>query len=221
MTAMPRVRQIMKTIARKSGLLDWYYLASLRREGPLLEDGWFQSFYQGMCVDRQGNPLPWLTYPALAFLAQRVGGGMRVFEYGCGNGTLWWAAHAGAVRCVEHDRGWYDQIAARVPGNVKLALEEATPDGPYARAVLSDTLPFDIVVIDGYDRVNCARHAVQALSPAGVIIWDDSERSEYEPGFQALAECGFRRLPFAGATPLVSYKSETSLFYRSGNCLDI
>ncbi|MBJ6724077.1 class I SAM-dependent methyltransferase [Geomesophilobacter sediminis] len=216
------LRPLLKAFALRVGLLDWYYLASVRREGPLLEDGWFRSFYEGKCVDRQGEPVPWLTYPALAFLTSRVNEGMQVFEYGCGNGTLWWARHARSVSAVENDPVWYQRVRALLPLNAEVCLQPFPPaDGAYARSILADEERYHIVVIDGSDRVNCAPYALEALTPDGVIIWDDSEREEYGPGFDLLTQSGFRRLPFEGMTQLVSVKSETSIFYRDGNCLGI
>jgi hypothetical protein len=80
---------------------------------------------------------------------------------------------------------------------------------------------FDIVVIDGRDRVSCARNSLGALKPDGVIVWDNADREEYRPGYQFLESNGFRRLDFAGLGPLNAYQSTTAVFYRDSNCLGI
>jgi hypothetical protein len=80
---------------------------------------------------------------------------------------------------------------------------------------------FDVVVIDGRDRVRCVRAAVQALGREGVLVFDNSDRPEYEPGHRALRSAGFRRIDFVGMAPMIDYKTQTSICYRPDNCLGI
>lgn len=44
----------------------------------------------------------------------------RVFEYGSGNSTLWWQAHAGEVVSVEHDRPWFEHAKTGERADVRL-----------------------------------------------------------------------------------------------------
>jgi precorrin-6B methylase 2 len=210
----------MKAIARyalkKLGL---YGLYSLWIRGPLHDDGWFRSFAEGRSVDLEGNPIPFITYPALDFLKRRIRPEMVVFEYGSGASTLWWASHVRRVVACEHDPEWYRKVAAEALSNVTLILRPI--ERGYADVVLEQSEPFDIVMIDGRDRVHCARNCVQALKPGGVIIWDNSDREKYVEGFRFLHEQGFRRLEFTGPIPTGNLKSETSIFYRSDNCLGL
>jgi hypothetical protein len=60
-----------------------------------------------------------------------------------------------------------------------------------------------------------------ALRPGGVIVYDNTDRSEYAEGLRALAEAGFRQVEFVGLAPMVDFKSETSIFFRIENCLGI
>src|SRR5262245_66641616 len=92
----------------------------LRTRGPLHDDGWFRSFASGLPVDAAGRPLPWLAYPAIEFLARRVQPEWRVFEYGCGNSTLWWASRVREVIACEHDRAWAERLRPQLPANVTL-----------------------------------------------------------------------------------------------------
>ena len=196
-------------------------LYALWRSGPLREDGWFRSHHERRPVDARGNPIPWITYPALAFLASRVPRDVSVFEYGCGYGTLWWAARAREVVACDHDPAWISEIGARAPGHVTLLHVPLEYGGAYSRAAASYTERFDVVVIDGRDRVNCARHAVKALKPDGVIVWDNTERRQYREGLEHLASLGFRRIPFEGYAPIECHRCETSLLYRSENRLSL
>jgi hypothetical protein len=201
--------------------LDLYSLYSIRRFGLLQEDGWFRSFREEASVDADGKPLPWITYPAIEFLKKRVHPNMSVFEYGSGGSTLWWASRVKEVVSVEHDREWYQKIAPIVPGNVSLTWIELVYGGDYSRKITDFKNKFDIVVIDGRDRVNCAMNSISALKPDGVIIWDNSDREEYQQGYQALLKYGFRKIEFIGLAPICPIKAETTIFYRSNNCLGI
>ena len=50
----------------------------------LEEIGWFRSVVERFAVDRDGNSLPWFTYPAIFFLSSKIKPEMVVFEYGSG-----------------------------------------------------------------------------------------------------------------------------------------
>jgi hypothetical protein len=213
---------MIRTVGRKilEGL-GLYGLYSLKVKGPLLEDGWFRSFAEGRPVDRQGNPVPFITYPAWEFLRRRIRPEMRVFEYGSGASTLWWAVRVKEIFSAEYQPEWYARISKQAPRNATVYLQPLGDKEAYARLAKKPGKQFCIVVIDGRERVRCALHAVEALAPDGVIVWDNSDREKYEPGFRFLKERGFRRLEFVGLSPGVNERSETSIFYRPGNCLEI
>jgi methyltransferase family protein len=192
-----------------------------RKYGYLAAIGWPKSARLGEAVDAQGRPVPWITYPAVAFLEARLNTSFRIFEYGSGNSTLWWAARVARVDSCEHDRAWSDRLRERLPGNVRLRHVPLENEGQYSAAIGEAQGPFDIVVIDGPDRVKCARHSLPALGTHGVIVWDDTQREEYEPGFDLLRQAGFRRLDFHGLAPIMPGVSCTSIFYRVENCLGI
>ena len=209
----------MTYLLRKFGLLSCY---SLRRIGPLKEDGWFRSFREEACVDAEGNPVPWMTYPAVEFLKKRIQKNLSVFEYGCGASTLWWSSRVQEVISLEHDKGWYEKIARKVPGNVRLLHMELDYGGNYSRKIREYGMErFDIVVIDGRDRVNCMINSVDALKSSGIIILDNSDRMEYESGSKLLFDKGFRKIEFIGLAPVMNMKTETGIYYRSVNCLGI
>jgi len=194
---------------------------SLVENGYLKEKGWIASVIASMPVDASRQPVPWYTYGAIDFLADRVKGGMQVFEYGSGNSTLWWGGRTRHVVSCEHDKTWYDVMKDRVPPNVDYMLIELNGDGRYANAVADKPDPFDVVVIDGRDRVNCAMASLSALKPDGVIVWDNSDRPDYDAGYRFLLENRFKRLDFWGLGPINAYGWCTSVFYRQQNCFDI
>lgn len=201
--------------------LDVLPVYSLAKSGPLFEDGWFRSFREESSVDANGDPIPWFTYPAIEFLKKRVHRDMCVFEFGCGFGTIWWANRVNEVISVEHVNNWHDKIAEKMPKNVKLFHIQLEPNGDYSKKIKEFKNKFDIVVIDGRDRVNCAINSIDALKEDGVFIWDNSDRKEYESGYHYLYKQGFLKIEFVGFVPIYNIKSETGIFYRKANCLGI
>jgi len=194
---------------------------SLVQGGYLRDKGWIRSALDSMPVDAAGQPIPWYTYGSIDFLAARVHAEMNVFEYGSGNSTLWWSRRTRRVVSCEHDAGWYDALKSKLPANVDYSHVRLADDGAYARAISLRTEQFDVIVIDGRDRVNCARSSLPSLSPSGVIVWDNSDRTEYDTGYRFLQANGFRRLDFWGMGPINTYGWCTSVFYRPLNCLGI
>ena len=193
----------------------------LKASGALKEDGWFRSFREKASIDADGNPLPWITYPAIDFLARRIRPEMTVFEYGSGGSTRWWASRVSRVVSCEHDAAWYQKVRRNLPENAELHHVPLDYGGDYCQKILAYESAFDLVVVDGRDRINCAVNALTALKPDGVVIWDNSERSRYAPGFKALEERGFKKLEFTGMCPMSTNKTETGIFYRPDNCLGI
>lgn len=59
-----------------------------------------------ICIDRDGNPIPWYTYPAIEYLSQFDVTDKDVFEFGCGNSSLFWADRARLVTSIEDNPDW-------------------------------------------------------------------------------------------------------------------
>jgi hypothetical protein len=187
----------------------------------LVDVGWRKSVEEKLPVDKAGRPLPWYTYPAISFLAPRIRKQWRVFEYGSGNSTLWWSKHACSVVACEHHEKWAGRLKDNAPENVTVVYRTLDYDGAYCRSILDQSGPFEVVVVDGRDRVNCAKQCVARLTDNGVIVWDNSNRAKYSPGFDFLKANGFRQIAFNGVGPMNGAPWSTSVFYRDRNCLDI
>jgi len=193
----------------------------LRHEGALKDAGWFRSYRETAPVDRHGEPLPWVTYPFIDFLAERLRSGFDLFEFGSGNSTLYYARLVQSVTVVEHDREWYGAMLQKIPANVTLLYQEYSVAGAYSRTAEQSGKRYDLIVVDGRDRVNCCRNAVPALKDGGVVVLDDSERDEYREGHAFLKGQGFKEIPFWGMAPGLLYRKCTSVFYRVDNCLGL
>lgn len=194
---------------------------SLGHKGYLNDKGWFNAFDSKQSVDREGKAIPWVTYSFIDFIKDRITKNHRIFEYGSGNSTIFYAERAGFVTSVEHDKTWFDLVKNSSPSNAEMIFCELETDGEYARKAPSLNQPFDIIIVDGRDRVNCCKYAVEALSPSGVIVLDDSEREMYSSARDFLKTNGFKELFFSGIAPGSLISKATSVFYKSDNCLDI
>lgn len=217
------LKQITKNIACRSAALSG--LLSSRRlwrssESYLRSCGWFKSVQLSLAVDCDGKPIPWVTYSFLRFIEPRLDSSMTLFEFGSGHSTAFWSLRVGQVVSCEHDEKWYEKMKGELSSNVDYRLR-SREDRAYSQCVREDDAVYDVVVIDGRDRVECLEASLSHMSQSGVIIWDNSERSRYEPAFQRLRESGYRRLEFYGMGPITEKGWETSVFYREGNCLGI
>lgn len=172
-------------------------------------------------MDAAGRPIPWLTYPAIEILSRRLRPDMKVFEFGCGWGTLWWAARVESVVACEHDPAWYREMSTRVPKNVALIHMDLVPDGEYCRAAARQKEQFHIIIVDGRDRIHSAIQSVPALRDDGILLWDNTDRERYRDGILELRDRGFKQLELVGLVPGSPTKVETSIFYRPANCLGL
>jgi hypothetical protein len=202
------------------------FTAELIGSGYLAQTGWCKSAAAHMPLDRNGAPIPWLSYPAIHFLEQRLKGksaGRSVFEYGSGNSTLWWSDKVRRVVSCEHDARWHQQFQSKVPGNVEYLWRGL--EAGYAETIRQVQGPFDVVVIDGLERVACAESLAQGLETIltedGIVVWDNSDRDDDKPGLDRLRELGFREVEFSGLGPIGRVAWSTTVFYRTGNFLGL
>jgi hypothetical protein len=196
-------------------------LLGLEKEGYLYDIGWSRSIATEMIVDRLGQPLPWVTYPFIQFIAERLNADLDIFEFGSGNSTLYYANKTASVRSVEHDEFWYNKIKNSMPSNVELFHCKLETGGDYCNYAAKTNRKYDVIIVDGRDRVNCCINSLTSLKPGGVVILDDSEREKYADGVNFLLTKGFKKIDFWGTAPAINYLKCTSVFYQGKNCLGI
>ncbi|HVE60483.1 MAG TPA: hypothetical protein VNA26_01600 [Chitinophagaceae bacterium] len=182
--------------------------------GMLKKYGWIKSKREGKCVDREGNPIPWITYPAIDFLSQLDCSERSVFEYGSGFSTLFWASRAKNVVAVESDLKWYNKIKSEVPSNCEI-LFSSDDLAEYSNQI-SNYGKFDVITIDGLaiTRPSCSIMALLHIKESGFIILDNSDtclNSAY-----ILRSAGLIQVDFTGFAPLDSHAHTTSIFLTRG-----
>lgn len=176
----------------------------------LVNQGFFRSVVNGAPVTANGEPLPWFTYPAIEYLKQLNFSDKRVFEYGAGNSSLFWAARAREVVAVESDRQWFDRISGACPANLLLGLQ--TDKESYVTSIAGQEGKFDVIVIDGKWRNACMAFCDAYLNINGLIIVDNSDR--HYKGCDLLREKGFFQIDFSGFSPINRYASTTSVLIK-------
>lgn len=168
-----------------------------------------------LCADAAGNPLPWYTYPAIEYLSQFDYREKKVFEYGCGFSSSFWAVRAAKVTSVEDNPEWFARWQKEF-GSLGLDMRLRAEDESYENTIFEDGLTYDVIIIDGKRRAPCAEAAVRALADGGMVILDDSDRInasvEYVEAVRTLRAKGLLQVDFYGFCPMNAYSKTTSLF---------
>lgn len=183
---------------------------------PLRRRGWFESFNE-VSVGGAGDPIPWTPYAFIDFINARLPDTANVFEYGSGSSTIWYAKRAESIVAVEDNEQWYEQVDTRLPPNAEVVFRQ---EDMYPKAI-NNFGTFELIVIDGSNRNQCATEALPRLTADGVVIWDDSYNDAWSDGYAYLRENGFREIFFQGMGPVTANLQRTSIFYRDNNCLNI
>ncbi len=181
------------------------------------EFGIERSIDEKVCEDRDGNPIPWYTYPAIEYLSQFDYRDKKIFEYGCGNSSLFWSARAESVTSIEDNPKWFTKWEKEFD-RANLDVRWRDEGEAYEQAVFEDGCRYDVIVVDGKRRAECAAAAVKALAVGGMVILDDSDRintsKEYMKAVAALKEADLIQVDFYGFCPMNCYSKNTSLFLR-------
>jgi len=187
----------------------------------LQKSGFIKSFLTNKPCDPDGNPLPWMNYGVIAFLQERLNKDMRIFEYGSGYSTIYWAQRVGHCTSVEYDKIWYDKMNEQLSALKEVELVYRPLNDNYTAVIQEQETPFDLIIIDGRERVQCAINAFDHLKDDGILLLDDSSRDRYQAAWDFYKEKGFKQLTFTGLKPTGWNADSTTLFYRSNNCFGI
>lgn len=179
------------------------------------EFGHTRTVAEWLCVNKDGNPIPWYTYPAIEYLLGLDFSEKDVFEYGSGYSTLFWSRQARGIVSVEHDPEWHARMSPMIPENVSYRL---MPDKmAYLGTINERPRRFDVVVIDGEHRDECVPFALDKLKEDGLIILDNSD---WFPGATSLLRAAnLIQVDMHGFGPINHYTWTTSLFFRRGTAL--
>ena len=189
--------------------------------------------------------LPWLTYDAIDFLESICDNRCRVFEWGSGGSTLFFAQRCANIVSVEHDKRWAHLVKKRlkdaphveylvIPGEqvgdwVKrdynqpgdFISKDVRSSGlsfeKYVKAI--DRFPedyFDIVVVDGRARGSCVQRAFPHVKKGGYLIVDNTDLEYYRATHPVLQDATkWEKTEFQGPVFFQHAFSKTSFFKKS------
>jgi len=170
-------------------------LIQLRWRGMLYEEGWFEAACYYKPINKNLEPIPWWSYSFNDFFIPRLKSDIEVFEWGSGSSTLFLAKRVKNIISIEHDKSF---IIKDLPKNAVVKYYELNYNGEYSKAILNENKEFDLVIVDGRDRVNCVKNGIKRLKKDGVIILDDSQRENYQEAKEFMKENGFKWIDFSG-----------------------
>jgi hypothetical protein len=173
-----------------------------------IEYGQARTAQEWRCVDKFGMPIPWYTYPAIEYIKQIDFQDKRIFEYGSGYSTLFWASRCKHIVSVENDLEWYQRIKKQVPENTDYLFLSNKED--YISAIDKYPGDFDIIIIDGIHRYDCAVVAQKKLKGDGIIILDNSDWHEKTSNF--LRKSDLIEIDMSGFGPINGYTWTTSFY---------
>jgi len=206
------------------------------------ENGWFMSVKTKQAVARNGEPIPWLTYPFIDFIGDRLNNSLEIFEFGAGNSSIYYAKRVKDVISIEHSPEWHKIIKSNDKYNypnldVRLVeipkdMEEkgyhtmafTNTENEYVFSLKKTGRKFNIVVVDGLFRNSCIMHSLDSLTEDGIIVLDNTSKlyiNQLKDGTNFLSNNDFKRIDFHGMGPIYSRKSCTSIFYRENNCINL
>lgn len=172
--------------------------------------------------------LPWTSWTIIDYLRKNIKPGMRVFEWGGGGSTLFWARLGCRVTCCESNEYWKDQIAKRIKDahpdladKVEFRFVPAETKDPAAvRAYIEsvrDGAPWDVILVDGLEedyisRMDCLKLAPACIAPEGMVLLDDSWRPRYDEAPTIMS--GFQQRKFWGLGPARMGCTRTDMYRR-------
>ena len=174
-----------------------------------------KSIDEKVCLDKDGNPIPWYTYPAIEYLSQLDYSDKKVFEYGCGYSSIFWALRAKSVVSIEDNESYYKRWSGEFC-ELNLQIKHREERDVYENAIFEEDDAYDIIVVDGKRRFECATAAVKKLVKGGIIILDDSDRintsDEYLNAVKVFKDANLIQIDFYGFCPMNNYTKTTSVF---------
>ena len=194
----------------------------------LSDQRYYASVKTGQYLDKEGNYIPWFTFPAIEAIKNWDLSNKRVFEYGSGYSTLFWAARAKEVISVEHHPAWREKVSKLAPANARVILAEIsqksdeyypTPETRTQFRLYADAIRdfgvFDVIVVDGYAksrvRYQCAQSGLSQLAANGLIILDNSDWLPATASY--LRRAGLIEIDLSGPVPGNEYCQTTSFFF--------
>lgn len=160
----------------------------------------------GKKLNNVQSGIPWLNMPTIEFLKKNLNKNMNVFEWGSGGSTVFIANKVNKVISIEYDLNYYHFVKQKIDNlnikNTKLVSIPPNDEGflcnkkftfknkyfdKYVNYINQfSNNSFDIIIIDGRQRNDCLKQAVNKLKSEGIIVFDNFDREFYQKSLSYL-----------------------------------
>jgi hypothetical protein len=164
-------------------------------------------------VNKDNNPIPLYTYPAIEYLNQFDFNDKKIFEFGSGNSTLYWLEQGADVTSVEHNNNWVNILSPNLNFFSNHQYIVTNIKDEYVNSILRfANHDFDLIIIDGvFSRYLCAKNVLTKIKGNGIIILDNSDWYPNTANFLK-ENLGFIQVDFYGFRACKPKTAVTSLF---------
>jgi len=144
------------------------------------------------------NPKPWMNDGAVNYYESIMSKGMKILEFGGGFSTLWLEKFEPKLLVsLESDEPWFNDLSS----HTTMADLRFQPNYPHDLVNEWESHSFDLIVIDGINRLKCLYWVIEneLLAENGTIIYDDMHRlwlpqensPDYQDAWDTLEDEGF------------------------------
>jgi hypothetical protein len=180
----------------------------------------FKSCIRGKSIDKNGNYLPWFTYPIVEILINTKLNNKKILEFGAGCSTSFFLKKKSQIISYEENFDWYEKISKIHKKNKKLTLIHRFICEKDKLKEAKDK-KFSLIIIDGHMRQSILKKVtlMSLLEDDGAIIFDNSEVFNFSNIIKAKCFNNFQKIDFYGHTAGVFRKHCTSvLFFKNSSC---
>jgi len=173
-----------------------------------LQYAWLKSVETQKPIDSENMEIPWFTFPAIEYLSQIDMRDFDIYEWGSGNSSKFFARRCRSITSIESNLEWFDYGSDNLEENQKIKLLNYQE---YATEIDKENMKYDVIIIDGIDRYECAKAALNNIKKGGMIILDNSD---WNPNACELLRSSLQyiEVDFHGFGPINSYSWTTSVF---------
>lgn len=203
---------------------------------------WRQDFLTSVSSTKTNTKLydiPWMNYSAIDYLNQQLKLNARIFEYGSGSSTIYWAKRGANIVSVEHDKDYFTRYSSKLEKFINIDYlffepepieadqedfqsEETFKSTKYIGYSFEEYVSsiqrfpvnsFDAIFIDGRARDACIQECLDWLRPGGLLILDNSDRSRYHQAISDMLS-NWVRVDFRAPVRGLLHEESTSIFQK-------
>lgn len=174
-------------------------------------------------VDKQQavtRGVPWISWPCIDHLNAYLKPEHKVFEWGGGGSTVFFLDKGCKVTTVESNDYWRERIVSRVSGStvehwdLRYIPADSNQDPraiDYINSVKTGG-PWDVVLVDGWNRFRCLETAKDYVVRGGLLILDNADQAQYNEVPEKMRP--WQRLEFRGLGPGRTWVTKTDAYVK-------